>query len=72
MSINYTFLNPSQPIWFMLSFLYKPVIKGKLILMEKIPKNNRYGYVRVSSKEQTQNSYLDAQKAELIQLSVPE
>jgi DNA invertase Pin-like site-specific DNA recombinase len=56
----------------MLSFLYKSVIKGKLILVEKIPKNSRYGYARVSSKEQAQNSSLDAQKAELIQLGVPE
>ena len=39
---------------------------------EKIPQNNRYGYARVSSKEQVQNSSLEAQKAELIKLSVPE
>jgi DNA invertase Pin-like site-specific DNA recombinase len=39
---------------------------------EKIPQNNRYGYARVSSKEQAQNSFLEAQKAELIKLGVPE
>jgi DNA invertase Pin-like site-specific DNA recombinase len=39
---------------------------------EKIPQNNRYGYARVSSKEQAQNSSLEAQKAELIKLGVPE
>jgi DNA invertase Pin-like site-specific DNA recombinase len=38
---------------------------------DKIPKKNRYGYGRVSSKEQAQNSSLDAQKAELIQLGIP-
>lgn len=55
---------------------YKSYITGKLTLMtthfEKILKNNRYGYARVSSKEQAENSSLDAQKAELIQLGVPE
>ena len=39
---------------------------------EEISKNNRYGYARVSSKEQADNSSLDAQKAELIKLGVPE
>ena len=39
---------------------------------EKIPKNNRYRYDRVSSKEQVENSSLDAQKADLIKLGVPE
>ena len=39
---------------------------------EKISKNNRYGYARVSSKEQAENSSLESQKAELIQLGVPE
>ena len=39
---------------------------------EKFPQNNRYGYARVSSKEQAQNSSLEAQKAELIKLGVPE
>ena len=39
---------------------------------EEISKNNRYGYARVSSKEQAQNSSLDAQKDELIKLGVPE
>lgn len=39
---------------------------------EQISKNNRYGYARVSSKEQAQNSSLEAQKAELIKLGVPE
>ena len=39
---------------------------------EKISKNNRYGYARVSSKEQAENSSLESQKAELIKLGVPE
>ncbi len=39
---------------------------------EQISKNNRYGYGRVSSKEQAHNSSLDAQKNELIKLGVPE
>ena len=38
---------------------------------EKISKNNRYGYGRVSSKEQAENSSLESQKAELIKLGVP-
>ena len=38
----------------------------------KISHNNRYGYARVSSREQAKNSSLDAQKAELIKLGVPE
>ena len=54
----------------MVSFLYKLAITGKLIFMtthfEKISKNNRYGYGRVSSKEQAENSSLESQKAELI------
>ena len=39
---------------------------------EKISHNNRYGYGRVSSKEQAVNSSLESQKAELIKLGVPE
>jgi len=39
---------------------------------EKISQSNRYGYARVSSKEQAQNSSLESQKAELIKLGVPE
>ena len=39
---------------------------------EKISQNNRYRYKRVSSKEQANNSSLDAQKDELIKLGVPE
>ena len=39
---------------------------------EKISKNNRYGYARISSKEQAENSSLESQKAELIKLSVLE
>jgi predicted site-specific integrase-resolvase len=39
---------------------------------EKISQNNRYGYGRVSSKEQANNSSLDAQKDELTKLGVPE
>jgi DNA invertase Pin-like site-specific DNA recombinase len=39
---------------------------------EKIPKNNRYEYARISSKKQAKNSSLESQKAKLIKLSVPE
>jgi DNA invertase Pin-like site-specific DNA recombinase len=39
---------------------------------KKISKKNRYGYGRVSSKEQAENSSLEAQKAELMKLGVPE
>ena len=39
---------------------------------EQISKNNRYGYARVSSKEQAKHSFLEAQKAKLIKLDVPE
>lgn len=60
----------------MLLFLHKVSVRGELILMttrfEQISKNNRYGYARVSSKEQAENSSLEAQKAELIKLGVPE
>mmetsp|Transcript_2057 Transcript_2057/g.3322 ORF Transcript_2057/g.3322 Transcript_2057/m.3322 type:complete len:246 (-) Transcript_2057:2284-3021(-) len=38
----------------------------------KISQNKRYGYARVSSREQAENSSLDAQKAELMKLGVPE
>lgn len=38
----------------------------------KISQNKRYGYSRVSSREQAENSFLDAQKVELIKLGVPE
>ena len=38
----------------------------------KISHNNRYGYARVSSREQAENSSLESQKAELMKLSVPE
>jgi len=39
---------------------------------EKISKNNRDGYGRVSSKEQAKNYSLESQKAALIELGVPE
>ena len=39
---------------------------------EKISKNNRYGYGRISSKEQARNSSLQSQKAELMKLGIPE
>ena len=51
----------------MLCFFYKLAITEKLIVMtthfEKISKNNRYGYGRISSKEQARNSSLESQKA---------
>ena len=41
-------------------------------MFKEIPKNCRYGYVRVSSKSQEENSSLEAQKKELIKEGVPE
>jgi hypothetical protein len=38
----------------------------------KISQNKRYGYGRVSSREQAENFSLDKQKAELIKLGIPE
>ena len=35
---------------------------------EHISKNNRYGYARVSSREQAENSFLKSQKAKLVKL----
>lgn len=40
-------------------------------MFNEIPKNCRYGYTRVSSKSQEDNSSLDAQKEELLKLGVP-
>ena len=42
------------------------------ILFEEISKTNSYGYARVSSKEQAENSSLDVQKDELMKIGVPE
>ena len=39
---------------------------------EKISQNNRYGYARVSCREQAENSSLETQKGELMKLGVPE
>jgi DNA invertase Pin-like site-specific DNA recombinase len=39
---------------------------------EKISHNNLYGYATFSSNEQAENSSLEAQKAELLKLGVPE
>ena len=51
-------------------------IKGERIFttthFEKISQKNRYGYGRISSKEQARNSSLESQKAELIKLGIPE
>jgi len=41
-------------------------------MFEEIPKNCRYGYARVSSKAQEENSSLDFQKEEFFKLGVPE
>ena len=38
----------------------------------KISQNKRYGYARVSSREQAENSSLESQKAELMKLGVLE
>lgn len=49
----------------------KSLIIGESMFQE-IPKNCRYGYVRVSSKSQQENSSLERQKQELIKDGVPE
>jgi DNA invertase Pin-like site-specific DNA recombinase len=41
-------------------------------MFEEIPKNCQYGYVRVSSKSQEENSSLKSQKEELMKQGVPE
>lgn len=41
-------------------------------MFPEIPKNCRYGYARVSSKSQKDNSSLEAQKEEFRKLGVPE
>jgi len=41
-------------------------------MFKKVPKNCRYGYGRVSSKSQEDNSSLESQKQEFIQQGVPE
>ena len=50
--------------------------KGGVILMtlnfEEIPKNNQFGYGRVSCKEQAENSSLESPKTELLKLGIPE
>jgi hypothetical protein len=40
-------------------------------MFEEIPTNCRYGYARVSSQSQENNSYLASQKQEFIQQGVP-
>jgi DNA invertase Pin-like site-specific DNA recombinase len=40
-------------------------------MFNEIPKNCRYGYARVSSKSQEDNSSLEVQKEEFIQQGVP-
>ena len=40
-------------------------------MFEEIPKNCRYGYARVSSKSQEDNSSLEFQKQEFLRLGVP-
>jgi DNA invertase Pin-like site-specific DNA recombinase len=41
-------------------------------MLQEIPKNCRYGYARVSSKSQEENSSLESQKEEFIEQGVPE
>ena len=41
-------------------------------MFQEIPKNCRYGYARVSSKSQEENSSLESQKQEFLKLGVPE
>ena len=41
-------------------------------MFQNIPKNCRYGYARVSSQSQEQNSSLESQKQEFLKQGVPE
>ena len=41
-------------------------------MFHEIPKNRRYGYTRVSSQSQQENSSLESQKQELLDQGVPE
>jgi DNA invertase Pin-like site-specific DNA recombinase len=41
-------------------------------MFEEVSKNRRFGYARVSSQTQEDNSSLEAQKQEFIQKGVPE
>jgi len=41
-------------------------------MFQEIPRNCRYGYLRVSSKSQEENSSLESQKRELLRHGVPE
>jgi DNA invertase Pin-like site-specific DNA recombinase len=41
-------------------------------MFEEVPKKCRYGYARVSSKSQEDNSSLESQKQEFLKLGVPE
>jgi DNA invertase Pin-like site-specific DNA recombinase len=41
-------------------------------MFEEIPKNCRYGYVRVSSKSQEENSSFESQNKELLRHGVPQ
>jgi hypothetical protein len=41
-------------------------------MFDKIPTNCRYGYARVSSKSQEDNSSLDVQKEEFLRRGIPE
>lgn len=47
-------------------------MKLRKFMFQEIPKNCRYGYPRVSSKSQEDNSSLEAQKQELLRQGVPE
>jgi DNA invertase Pin-like site-specific DNA recombinase len=41
-------------------------------MFDEIPNNCRYGYARVSSKSQEDNSYLEFHKEEFVRLGIPE
>ena len=41
-------------------------------MFEQVARNRRFGYTRVSSQTQEDNSSLESQKAELIKLNIPE
>jgi DNA invertase Pin-like site-specific DNA recombinase len=65
----------SKYIYFAYEVLYsilKLQIKYGEKMFEEIPKNCRYGYVRVSSKSQESNSSIESQTNELIHHGIPQ
>ena len=51
----------------------KDISEGRIKKMfDEVPKNCRYGYARVSSKSQEENSSLESQKKAFLERGVPE